>query len=453
MTAAPMPRRRYPEGSVLYRDLRHGFPLIARGRGVFLYDDSGRGYLDGSGGAAVVNVGHGARAIGEAMAAQAAKIAYVSGTKFTSAPVEGFAKRIASVLPFRNGKVLFLSSGSEAVEAAVKLARQYWVEIGRPRRYRIISRSPSYHGNTLGALSLSARKHYQETFRPLLVESHKIPAPYCYRCPWSLEPPSCAVRCARELETKILELGPGSVSAFVTEVVGGSSTGASVPPPGYFEAVRKICDAYGVLLVADEVMTGAGRTGRWLACDHFGLVPDIVVMGKGLTSGYFPLSAVAVKRSIVDAVRRRGRNVLHAQTFSQHAVGCAAGIAVFDRLRDRDLVARAARSGEILAGLLGVLLARSHVGDIRGRGLLLGIEFVRDKPRRRPFPRKEKYVETFLAKALAEGLFLWPNVGHANGTDGDLVMVAPPFVISKAEMVLLRDRIEAALAATEKVFP
>jgi adenosylmethionine-8-amino-7-oxononanoate aminotransferase len=448
-----MPTRRYPSGSVLYRDLRHDFPLIARGRGVVLYDDSGRGYLDGSGGAAVVNAGHGVRAIGEAMAAQAAKIAYVSGTKFTNAPVEGLAERLASVLPFPEGKVLFLSSGSEAIEAAVKLARQYWVASGRPRKYRIISRTPSYHGNTLAALSLSARKHYQETFRPLLIESHKIPAPYCYRCPWSLEPPSCGVRCARELEKKILELGPGTVSAFVTEVIGGSSTGASVPPPEYFEAVRKICDAHGVLLVADEVMTGAGRTGRWLACDHFGLVPDIVVMGKGLTSGYFPLSAVAAKRGLVDAVRRRGRNVLHAQTFSHPAVGCAAGIAVFDRLRDRDLVGRAARSGEILAGMLGALLDRPHVGDVRGRGLLLGIEFVRDKTRRRPFPRNRRYVETFMAKALAEGLFLWPNVGHANGTDGDLVMVAPPFIISKAEMALLRDRIDAALAGMERVLP
>jgi adenosylmethionine-8-amino-7-oxononanoate aminotransferase len=446
-----MPTRRYPSGSVLYRDLRHDFPLISRGRGVFLYDDSGRGYLDGSGGAAVVNAGHGVRAIGKAMAAQAAKVAYVSGTKFTNAPVEGLAERLASVLPFPEGKVLFLSSGSEAIEAAVKLARQYWVELGRPRKYRIISRTPSYHGNTLAALSLSARKHYQETFRPLLIESHKIPAPYCYRCPWSLEPPSCRVRCARELEKKILELGPGTVSAFVTEVVGGSSTGASVPPPGYFEAVRKICDAHGVLLVADEVMTGAGRTGRWLACDHFGLVPDIVVMGKGLTSGYFPLSAVAAKRGLVDAVRRRGRNVLHAQTFSHHAVGCAAGIAVFDRLRDRDLVGRAARSGETLARMLGSLVDRPHVGDVRGRGLLLGIEFVRDKTRRRPFPRNRRYAETFMAKALAEGLFLWPNVGHANGTDGDLVMVAPPFIISKAEMALLRDRIDAALAGMERV--
>ncbi len=448
-----MPKHRYPSGSVLYRDLSHDFPLISRGRGLFLYDSEGRKYLDGSGGAAVVNAGHGVREIGEAMAAQAAKIAYVSGTKFTHAPVERFAGKIASVLPFPDGKVFFLSSGSEAIEAAVKLARQYWVERGKPRKYRIVSRTPSYHGNTLAALALSARKHYQEAFRPLLIESHKIPAPYCYRCPWWLEPPACRLRCARELEKKIVRLGPDSVSAFVTEVVGGSSTGASVPAPGYFEAVRAICDRHGVLLVVDEVMTGAGRTGEWLASRHFGLVPDMVVLGKGLTSGYFPLSAVAVKREIVDAVRRRGHNVLHAQTFSHHAVGCAAGLAAFDYLDARDLVARSARAGEVLLEKLTPFLRHPRVGDIRGKGLLVGIEFVKDKKRKTPIARKRRYVEKFVTKALANGLFLWPNVGHADGTNGDLVMVAPPFVISNKEISVLVAKIEAALEDTEKVFP
>jgi adenosylmethionine-8-amino-7-oxononanoate aminotransferase len=448
-----MPKYHYPAGSVLYRDLHRGFPMITRGRGVFLCDADGRKYLDGSGGAAVVNIGHGVREIGEAMAAQVAKVAYVSGTKFTHPPVEHFAERVAALLPFPNGKVFFLSSGSEAIEAAIKLARQYWVERGKPKKHRIVSRAPSYHGNTLAALSLSARKHYQEVFRPLLIESHKIPAPYCYRCPWSLEPPSCRVRCARELEKTIVRLGPETVSAFVTEVIGGSSTGASVPPPGYFEAVRKICDRYDVLLVVDEVMTGAGRTGKWLASDHFGLVPDVVVMGKGLTSGYFPLSAVAVKKGVVDAIRRSGHNFLHAQTFAHHAVGCAAGLAVFDTLREHDLVTRCARVGETLFETLAPLLSHPHVGDIRGKGLLVGIEFVRDKKRKTPFARRRAYVEKFMAGALENGLFLWPNVGHADGVNGDLVMVAPPFVISKKEMSLLREKIETALRKQEKVFP
>ncbi|MBE0713690.1 MAG: aspartate aminotransferase family protein, partial [Candidatus Aminicenantes bacterium] len=443
----------YPSGSVLYRDLQHGLPLITRGRGVFLQDAEGRKYLDGSGGAAVVNIGHGVREIGEAMAAQAAKIAYVSGTKFTHYPVERLAERVASFLPFPDGKVFFLTSGSEAIEAAIKLARQYWVECGKPKKYRVISRFPSYHGNTLAALSLSARKHYQETFRPLLIQSHKIPAPYCYRCPWGLAPPACRLRCARELEKKIVKLGPESVSAFVTEVVGGSSTGASVPPPGYFEAVRAICDKHSVLLVVDEVMTGAGRTGEWLACHHFGLVPDVVVMGKGLTSGYFPLSAVAAKKELVDAIRRRGHNFLHAQTFAHHPVGCSAGLAVLDYMEKHDLLARCERAGDVLWKRLEPFLSRPHVGDIRGLGLLVGIEFVKDKKRKTPFPRGKKYVEKFMAAAIKNGLFLWPNVGHAGGADGDLVMVAPPFVIKDREIGLLRDKIASTLDEMEKMFP
>lgn len=448
-----MPNYQYPSGSVLYRDLHHGLPLITRGRGVFLQDAEGRKYLDGSGGAAVVNIGHGVREVGEAMAAQAAKIAYVSGAKFTHNPVERLAEQVASFLPFPDGKVFFLTSGSEAIEAAIKLARQYWVERGKPKKYRVISRFPSYHGNTLAALSLSARKHYQEIFRPLLIQSHKIPAPYCYRCPWGLAPPACRLRCARELEKKIVRLGPESVSAFVTEVVGGSSTGASVPPPGYFEAVRAICDKHSVLLVVDEVMTGAGRTGEWLACHHFGLVPDVVVMGKGLTSGYFPLSAVAAKKELVDAIRRRGHNFLHAQTFAHHPVGCSAGLAVLDYMEKHDLLARCERAGDVLWRRLEPLLSRPHVGDIRGLGLLVGIEFVKDKKRKTPFPRGKKYVEKFMAAAIKNGLFLWPNVGHAGGTDGDLVMVAPPFVIKDREIGLLRDRIASTLDEMEKMFP
>ncbi len=448
-----MPKYQYPSGSVLYRDLQHAFPLITRGRRIFLYDSAGRKYLDGSGGAAVVNAGHGVREIGEAMAAQAAKIAYVSGTKFTHEPVERLAERIATFLPFPNGKVFFLTSGSEAIEAAVKLARQYWVERGKAKKYRIVSRFPSYHGNTLAALSLSARKHYQETFRPLFIENCKIPAPYCYRCPWTLEAPACRFRCARELEKTILKLGSETVSAFVTEVVGGSSTGASVPPPGYFETVRRICDTHDVLLIVDEVMSGAGRTGEWLACRHFGLVPDVVVMGKGLTSGYFPLSAVAAKKDLVDAIRKNGHNFLHAQTFAHHAVGCAAGLATLDYLEKRGLVAGCDRAGNVLRRRFDSLLSRPHVGDIRGLGFLVGIEFVRNKKNKAPFPRAKKYAEKFLAKALANGLFLWPNVGHAGGTDGDLVMVAPPFIITDREISLLRDKIAATLADMEKLFP
>jgi adenosylmethionine-8-amino-7-oxononanoate aminotransferase len=443
---------RYPQGSVLYRNLHKTFPLIGSGRGVFLYDANGKKYIDGSGGAAVVNIGHGVKEVAAALSRQAGKAAYLSGVHFTHEPVEKLAARVASFLPFRDGKVFFLTSGSEAIEASIKLARQYWYENGKPEKYRIISLSPSYHGNTLAALSLSARKHYQEAFRPLLLPSARIPAPYCYRCPWGLSPSDCGVKCALELEAAIDRLGREKVSAFIGEVIGGSSTGASVPPRSYWETIRRICDRNEILLIADEVMTGIGRTGKWLACRHFSLVPDIVVMGKGLTSGYFPLSAVAAKKDILEPIRKKGKSFLHAQTFVHHPVGCAAGLATLGYLTDHDLLTRCARAGKLLKRELEKLLDHPHVGDVRGKGLLLGLEFVRDKGKKTPFPREKKYVEAFVAQALENGLVLWPNIGQADGTNGDLVMIAPPFVIREEEILEIVERIGSTLAEMERKF-
>ncbi len=447
-----MSEYRFPQGSVLYRNFHKSFPLIRAGRGSYLYDVNGKKYLDGSGGAAVVNIGHGVKEVAAALSRQAGKAAYLSGVQFTHEPVEKLAARVSSFLPFPDAKLFFLTSGSEAIEASIKLARQYWVETGKPAKYRVISLSPSYHGNTLAALSLSARKHYQEAFRPLLLASARIPAPYCYRCPWDLQPSGCGVKCAHELEKTIEKLGREKVSAFIGEVIGGSSTGASVPPEDYWRTVRKICDRNEVLLIADEVMTGIGRTGRWLACHHFGLVPDIVVMGKGLTSGYFPLSALAAQKGLLDPIRKNGKNFLHAQTFAHHPVGCATALATLDYLDAHDLLRRCVQAGKRLKRELEGLLDHPHVGDVRGKGLLIGVEFVKDKMKKTPFPRGKKYVEAFIAKALDRGLVLWPNIGQADGMNGDLVLVAPPFVIQEDEITLIRDKIESALADMERKF-
>jgi adenosylmethionine-8-amino-7-oxononanoate aminotransferase len=443
---------RYPQGSVLYRNLHKSFPLAKYGRGIYLYDARGKKYLDGSGGAAVVNIGHGINEVAAALSRQAGKAGYLSGVQFTHEPAEKLAAKVASFLPFRDGKVFFLTSGSEAIEASIKLARQFWYEKGKPGKYRVISLSPSYHGNTLGALSLSARKHYQEAFRPLLFKSARIPAPYCYRCPFGLAPADCGGECARELERVIDRLGREKVSAFIGEVIGGSSTGASVPPRRYWEMIRRICDQNEVLLIADEVMTGMGRTGKWLACYHFGLIPDIVVMGKGLTSGYFPLSAVAAPEKLFDPIWKKGRSFLHAQTFAHHPVGCAAGLVTLAYLDRNDLIARCVRAGKQLKGALDRFAGHPHVGDVRGKGLLLAVEFVRDKKRKTPFKREEKYAEAFGAEALNRGLVLWPNVGQADGTNGDLVMVAPPFIIGEEGIAELREKIEATLAEMERKF-
>jgi adenosylmethionine-8-amino-7-oxononanoate aminotransferase len=443
--------KKYPGGSVFYRNLQSSYPVIKSGRGVYLYDAEGKKYMDASGGAAVANIGHGVREVSDAVGRQARRVAYVNGMQFSHEPVESLAGRVARFLPFPGAKVYFLSSGSEAVEAALKLARQYWVEKGCLAKRVFISRTPGYHGNTLAALSLSARRHYQEMFRPMLSESVKIPAPYCYRCYRGETYPACGVKCAGELETAVRRAGKENVAAFVTEVIGGATTGAAVPPPEYFPAVRAICDRNGILLVTDEVMTGMGRTGKWLASDHFDFVPDIVVLGKGLTGGYFPLSAVAAGKELVDVLYRKGTSFLHAQTFSHHPVGCAAGVATVDIIRRDRLVARCARTGEELRGALAPFLSHPHVGDIRGKGLLIGVEFVQDKRSRKPFPRQQMYAERFLAEAKKRGLIFWWNTGQADGVNGDLVLLAPPFTVTAEDIALLKEKMGEVLSVMEEI--
>lgn len=442
----------YPQGHVFYRNLHYSYPLISYGQGPYLYDTQGKQYLDASGGAAVVNVGHGNKEIAEALSHQALKVGYVSGMHFSHDQAEKLALQISEFIPFSGAKVYFLSSGSEAIEASVKLARQYWVEKNQNKKLHIISRKPSYHGNTLQALALSDREHYKAIFRPMLVENIKIPAPYCYRCFWGEEYPACKLKCAYELEKTISKCGKESISAFITEVIGGASTGGSVPPTEYFHVVRRICDEYEILLIVDEIMTGIGRTGKWLASHHFDLSPDIIVMGKGLSSGYFPLSALAVKQYIVDAISQNGRNFLHAQTFSHHPVGCSVGLATLKFLKKNKLVERSSEIGDSLMKELLPLLSHPHVGDIRGKGLLLGIEFVTEKKLKKPFGREKKYVEHFLSKALEKGLILWANIGHADGANGDLILLAPPFIISQKEISQIIKIMGEVLSEMEKLY-
>lgn len=435
----------YPQGSVFYRNLHKLYPRITHGEGAYLFDEDGKRYLDASGGAAVVNLGHGRKEIAEALALQAKNVAYINGMQFTHAPVEELAERLSRLLPFKDGKVYFLNSGSEAVEASIKLARQYWVEQGRSSKYRVISRMPSYHGNTLAALSFSARERYKRMFRPMLIDSQMIPAPYCYRCYCQEEYPACGIKCAYELKNAIQAIGEENVSSFLTEVIGGGSTGAAVPPPEYFRIIRKICDDHGVLLIADEIMTGAGRTGKWLASHHFDLIPDIIVMGKGLTSGYVPLSAIAVNKEIPDSLYKKGESFLHFQTFTHHPVACASGLAVLDLVRGQDLLEKCVMLGDTMLEETRSLCGHDHVGDVRGKGLLIGIEFVLDKRTKKPFPRSEKYAENFIIKALNKGLVLWPNTGNADGTNGDLIVLAPPFIIGKTEIAQISEMLHDIL--------
>jgi hypothetical protein len=435
----------YSASPVFYRKLTREYPRIIRGDGCYLYADNGRRYLDACGGAYVVNVGHGVREIAEAMACQAERVAYVSGTAFTHDAVEEFADEIAGLSPGDLEVVYPLGSGSEAVEAGLKLARQYWVESGHPTKHKILALAPSYHGNTILALSASSRDQYKTYYREWLVPTVRAPAPYPYRCECRGRAPLCLACGGEAIEAAIVREGPETIAALIAEPVGGSSTGVSVPAPEYWRRVRSICDRHQVLLVADEVLTGAGRTGTWSALEPYGVVPDIQILGKGLSGGYAPLSAVVAPRRLVDVLAHGSGAFLHAQTFSHHATCCAAGVATLRYLRRHRLVERCAEMGTVLHARLQELLVLPCVGDVRGRGLLAGIEFVEDKSTRRPFPHSVRFADHFAATALELGLVVWPNSGQLADHTGDLAMVAPPFVIDEQQIgQLVRLLAEAA---------
>lgn len=440
-----MPRR-YPDTHILYRNLARDYPLIVRGEGCWLYDDAGKEYLDACGGAYVACLGHGVPEVVEAVAEQIRRVAYVSGMSFTNEPAEALADELAELALGDLALFYFLSSGSDAIEAALKLARQYWVERDRPAKSLLVALAPGYHGNTMLALSAGARDHYKRFFQPWLLDVARVPAPYPYRCVCSGKNVACPRCSGRALEAALALLGPENVAAFIAEPVGGSSTGASVPREDYWRTVREICDTNEVLWIADEILVGAGRTGTWSALEPYGAVPDIQVMGKGLSGGYAPLASVAVPRRIADVLADGSRALLHAQTFSHTPALCAAGLAAVRYMRKHDLVARGAAMGRIFHQKLEALRGLPHVGDVRGRGLLAGVEFVADSDSRAPFPRAERFTERFQAAAERAGLMVWPNTGQADGVNGDLVVLAPPFIITEAEIDEIVTRFTDALS-------
>jgi adenosylmethionine-8-amino-7-oxononanoate aminotransferase len=441
-------RSRYPSGHVLYRRLQKSYPRIVRGEGCWLIDDAGSRYLDASSGAMVANLGHGNAEVARAIGEQAARLAYVNGTAFTHDAVEELAAELAALAAPGLEKTLFLCNGGDAVEAALKLSRQFWAESGRPEKRRIVALRPSYHGNTLLALSASARPGYRSLFGDWLVDVHTAPAPWPYRCACRGEAEECPACSGAAVEEAILRDGPENVAAFIAEPVGGSSTGASVPRPGYWRKVREICDRHEVHFVADEVLVGAGRTGTWSALEPYGVAPDFQVFGKGISGGYAPLSALVTSRRILDVIAAGSGAPQHNQTFSQYPVSCAAGLATLREIKAQGLLARCASMGRVLFERLAELRDHPHVGDVRGRGLLAGVEFVADRASRRPFERSLRMVETLTETAQAAGLVLWPQAGSAEGGVGDLVLIAPPFVVTEEEISELVGRLRRALDAT-----
>jgi adenosylmethionine-8-amino-7-oxononanoate aminotransferase len=418
---------------VFHRAFGRHLPVVARASGSTVWDTEGRRYLDGSGGAVVVNIGHGREEVAAAMARQAAAAGYVHGTQFTSDVLEEYARRLAAHAPGDCRRLYLLSGGSEATETAVKLARAYQVARGEPSRHKIIGRTVSYHGNTLGALSLSGRPTLQAPYAPLLAPAPRAAAPFCYHCPLGLEYPSCSLACADDLETVIAREGARTIAAFIAEPILGASAGAAVPPDDYTRRVRETCRRHGIVYIDDEVMTGFGRTGRWFGIEWSGAAPDLVTCGKGMSGGYMPAGAVLATDEIVETVERAG-GFVHGFTFSHHPVTAAACLATLDILERERLVERAGLMGERALARLQDLRARPQVGDVRGRGLLLGVELVADAAARRPFPRAEKRAETVAACAFAQGLIVYPSAGCATGMEGDVVMLAPPLVVTDDEL-------------------
>lgn len=432
----------YPDSFVFYRKLNKKFPRAVFGRGSTIVDEEGKRYLDASGGAVVINIGHGVPEIAEAVSVQMRDLAYINGTQFTSAAAESLAWELAEVLPGTLKYSYFLSSGSEAIEACVKLARQYWYEKGITSKWKVISRVPSYHGNTLTALSLSGREHYRTVYGPLLTDFPRIPAPDNYRHP------DCMACTGDVLEEEILRQGSESIAAFIAEPIIGSSAGAMVPTAEYYRRILEICKKYDVLFIADEVMAGMGRTGKWFSFQHYDFIPDIMALGKGINGGVVPLSAVVAKREILDLLISTSGYFNHAQTYSHTPVICAAGLATVRYLKKHRLIERCAEMGEVLLQRLSELREYQVVGDVRGKGLLCAVEFVKDRDSKQPFPRSEKFAEGFTEKAFQNGLILWANVGHVDGTNGDLIMISPPFSISSEEISELISLLKQTLEQT-----
>ncbi len=422
------------ENHIFPRNLQKFYPVVERGEGIYLFDRNGKKYIDGSGGAAVVTIGHGVKEITEAMIHQAEKVSFAHSSQFTSQAAIDLAAKLVQLAPPGLSRVYFLSGGSEAVETAIKMARQYQVERGKPGKYKVISRWTSYHGNTLGALALSGHTGRRHLYLPLLQHTPHIQPAYCYRCSFGLKPENCALECAIDLERTILYEGPESISAFIAEPIVGATAGVLVPRDGYFQKIREICDRYDILFIADEVMTGVGRTGKNFGIDHWQVVPDMVVAAKGLSSGYTPIAAVIVKEEIYRTIKEGSGAFIHGHTYSQNPLSCAIGCAVIDYLLKHNLISRAAQMGEYFLTALRSLHQHNIVGDIRGKGLFAGIEFVKDKNTKEPFPPQKKINTIIGQRAFEKGLINYPGGGGVDGLKGDHLLLAPPFIITHEQI-------------------
>jgi adenosylmethionine-8-amino-7-oxononanoate aminotransferase len=432
---------------IIHRHLHVTPPVAASGDGVFLTDTAGKQYLDACGGAAVSCLGHGHPDVVAAMHAQIDRLAYAHTSFFTSEPAEALADQLIRTAPAGIEHVYFVSGGSEAIEAALKLARQYFVEIGQPERRVFIARRQSYHGNTLGALAAGGNEPRRRMYEPLLIDVTHVSPCYAYRDQRPGEAPEAyGARLAAELDAAIQACGPGRVIAFVAETVGGATQGATTAPPGYYRAVREVCDRHGVLLILDEVMCGMGRTGTLHACEQESVVPDLMTVAKGLGGGFQPIGAMLAHERIVSALSRGSGFFQHGHTYLGHPVACAAALAVQQVIERDGLLMNVRLRGRSFERMMAERFAdHPHVGDIRGRGLFWAVELVLDRARKTPFDAAARLHARVKREGMARGLMTYPMPGTIDGVHGDHILIAPPFIVEDSHLEIIVERLHAAI--------
>ncbi len=419
---------------------------ITKGKGIYIWDKDGNRYIDGSAGPICVNIGHGVEEITEAVVRQMEEISYVHSSHFNTRSVLDFAEKLAKFAPPSLNKVYACSGGSEATEAAAKLARQYHLERGDKSRYKIIARWQSYHGNTLGALSMSGNIARRRRYVPMLLDFPHIPPAYCYRCPFGKVRDNCDLDCALALDWEIKANGKNEIAAFIAEPFVGATLGSLPAPEGYFQLIREICDKHEILFIADEVMTGVGRTGKNWGIDHWNVEPDILTAAKGLSGGYLPLGACVVSDKVVESFKNP---FAHGHTYGSHPVSCVVGATVLDYTVKHDLVKKSAEVGKYLHKRLVELYEFPTVGDIRGKGIFAGIEFVKNKESKEPFPAEISYYQKIVDNCFEKGLLVYPGVATVDGYIGDHIQVAPPLVVSREQIDEIILLLESAIKDTE----
>ncbi|WP_040683411.1 aspartate aminotransferase family protein [Thermosinus carboxydivorans] len=437
--------------NVFYRNLTKTYLEVDYGEGIYLYDKDGNRYMDACSGAAVSNLGHAHPRVIRAMTEQAQKVAFSHLSRWTSGPIKELADLVASLAPGSLNKLYLVSGGSEATEAALKMARQYYLERdGKTGKYRVISRWKSFHGNTIGALSMTGDKR-RKKYTPLLLNFPHVAPAYCYRCPFGKEQETCAVECALDLERVIKLEGADTIAAFIAEPVGGAACGAIVPHKDYFKIVREICDHYDILLIADEVMTGFGRTGAMFAIEDYGVIPDMICAAKGMSAGYSPLGAVIVKDEIYETFKQGSGIFVHGHTYGGNPLSAAVAVAVIRTLIEDKLVENSRVVGSyLLEKLREKLQPFWFVGDVRGKGLMQGVEIVKNKATKEPFPAALGLAEKLTVTLMKHGVVVYPGSGNADGENGDQFLLAPPLIITKEQADELVEAMVAGFAEFDK---